>query len=154
MTNRVSAEMTQQQVETVLGAIDTIKENLPFLINLKPEDRAGLPKMEDNRRPFVEKALDYAKKDKDMLPRYIDIEELEKDLTLFRNLASIDRELGRMDEMVKDTLAAVGSESYVAALSVYNASKLAARNGHWGTDSVVEDLKKLFYNQGNKGTEE
>ena len=77
MINRVSAEITQQQVDTVLGAINTIKENLPFLINLTTQERAALPKMEDNRRPFVEKALEYAQSDEDMLPRYIDLEEDE-----------------------------------------------------------------------------
>lgn len=154
MTNRVSAELTQQQVDAVLGAINTIKENLPFLINLNPEERAALPKMEDNRRPFVEKALEYGKSDEDMLPRYIDLGELEKDLNLFKGLASIDRELGKIDESVKDTLAAVGSESYVAALTVYNAAKLAARTNNPGIDSVVNDLKKQFYQDRSNGNED
>jgi len=154
MTNRISAEMTQQQVGAVLGAIDTIKENLPFLINLTTQERAALPKMDDNRRPFVEKALEYARSDEDMLPRYIDLDELEKDLSLFRNLATIDRSLGKLDESVKDTLAAVGSESYVTALSVYNAAKLAARTNNPGIDSVVQDLKKQFYQDRSGNGEE
>lgn len=154
MKDRISAEMTQQQVDAVLDAISTIKTNMPFLINLTSQERAALPKMEDNRRPFVEKALEYAKSDRDMLPRYIDLEELEKDLNLFRGLASIDRQLGKLDESVKDTLAAVGSESYVAALTVYNAAKLAARGNNPGIDSVVNDLKRQFYQDRSNGNEE
>lgn len=154
MKDRISAEMTQQQMDAVLDAISTIKTNMPFLINLTSEERAALPKMEDNRRPFVEKALEYAKSDRDMLPRYIDLEELEKDLDLFRGLASIDRELGKLDESVKDTLAAAGSESYVAALTVYNAAKLAARANNPGIDSVVNDLKRQFYQDRSNGNEE
>jgi hypothetical protein len=86
MTKRVSAEMTQQQVDAALGAIDTIKENLPFLINLTTQERSDLPK-NDSRRPFVEKTLEYARDDQDMLPRYIDLDELGRDLSLFKNLA-------------------------------------------------------------------
>ncbi len=154
MINRVSAELTQQQVNDALNAINTIKQALPFLINLTSQERSALPKMDDNRRPFVEKALEYGKSDEDMLPRYIDLDELDRDLSLFKELSRIGRELNKLDESIKDTLAAVGSESYVAALSVYNAAKMATRSGTKGIDTVVDDLKRQFYQERSNNSDE
>lgn len=154
MKDRISAEMTQQQVDAVLDAISTIKTNMPFLINLSTDERMSLPKMEDSRRPFVEKALEYAESEANIRPPYIDLDELKLDLALFSNMQRIKREIGRLDESVNDTLTAVGSDSYVAALAVYNGAKMAARSNTPGIDHIVDDLKRHFYQDRSKDTQE
>ncbi len=46
-SNRISASLSQADREEVMVAIATIKEKLPFLIDLTAEERKALPKMGD-----------------------------------------------------------------------------------------------------------
>ena len=58
--NRISATLSQADQQAVLSAINTIRQKLPFLIDLSPEERHTLPKMGDKSRGFVSQALDLA----------------------------------------------------------------------------------------------
>lgn len=57
-TNHISATLAQKDREAVLTAIATIKEKLPFLVDLTLEQRKSLPKMGDKSRAFVSKAME------------------------------------------------------------------------------------------------
>ena len=50
--NRISAELSQADQQDILVAIKAIRENLPFLIDLTPEERSSLPTTGDKRRGF------------------------------------------------------------------------------------------------------
>lgn len=54
--NRVDATLTAADQQAVMTAIETIREKLPFLIDLTTEERRGLPKMGDKSRAFVYKS--------------------------------------------------------------------------------------------------
>lgn len=43
--NRVSASLSASDRDAVLAALQTIRQKLPFLVDLSPEDRRKLPKM-------------------------------------------------------------------------------------------------------------
>jgi hypothetical protein len=58
--NRISATLSQADQQAVLSAINTIREKLPFLIDLTPEERRTLPRMGDRSRGFVSQALEVA----------------------------------------------------------------------------------------------
>jgi hypothetical protein len=42
--NRISATLSAADRQAVLDAINTIRQKLPFLIDLSPEERRALPK--------------------------------------------------------------------------------------------------------------
>ena len=48
--NRISAALTQADRQAVLAAVNTIREKLPFIIVLTPEERRALPKTGDSSR--------------------------------------------------------------------------------------------------------
>ena len=41
--NRISAALSQADQQAVLAAVNTIREKLPFLIDLSPDERRSLP---------------------------------------------------------------------------------------------------------------
>ncbi|MHC5613511.1 MAG: hypothetical protein ACYTXA_21560 [Nostoc sp.] len=51
--NRISANLAPADKEAVMQAIATIREKLPFLVDLTPEDRRKILKMGDKSRAFV-----------------------------------------------------------------------------------------------------
>ena len=48
--NRVSAQLGEAERQAVFAAIQTIRQKLPFLLDLTPEERHALPKFGDKSR--------------------------------------------------------------------------------------------------------
>ncbi len=80
--NKVSAKLSSADREAVMQAITTIREKLPFLIDLTTEERKGLPKLGDKSRAFVSKALEIATQNPDFLPRSFDLNERNKRIAI------------------------------------------------------------------------
>ncbi|MBN3943989.1 MAG: hypothetical protein V7L21_07835 [Nostoc sp.] len=141
-TTPISATLAQTERDAVLQAISTIKEKLPFLVDLSSDDRKTLPKMGDKSRAFVSIALEVAVQNPEFLPRSFDLEEMRKDVQLFEALYPVLLSLTQLQELVDDTSLAVGSEAYAAALQVYSYAKASGQGA--GLDTVVAEMGKRF----------
>jgi hypothetical protein len=138
----ISATLAQTDREVVMAAVATIKEKLPFLIDLTADERKALPKMGDKSRAFVSKALEVATQNPNFLPRSFALEEMRKDVQLFEAMYPIVVALTQLQELVDDTCLAAGSEAYAAALQVYNYAKASGQGG--GLDAVVSEMGQRF----------
>jgi hypothetical protein len=147
-TNKVSARFSPADREAVMQAISTIRQKLPFLIDLSTEERKALPKLGDKSRAFVSKALEIAAQNPDFLPRSFDLDEMRRDIELFEALYPILLSLTQLQELVDDTSVAVGSEAYAAGLMVYNYAKASGKGA--GLDSMVDDLGRRFARKAKK----
>ncbi len=144
MNNKVSAQLSDEVVQHIKDRISEIKSEMPFLVALSPDERKVIPAMDNARKPFVEKALSYGQSNNEIVPRFVDLEELQRDLKLYEKLQELNREISQLAEMVSDTTMAASSDAYVTALTIYNTAKVAAKNGFHGIDAVVNDLKRFF----------
>jgi hypothetical protein len=148
--NRISASLSQADRQAVLDAINTIRTKLPFLIDLSPEERQGLPKMGDKSRGFVEQALTVATQNPDVLPRSFEVEEMRKDVELLAALAPVVAALAQLSELVEDTYIEVGSEAYTAALLVYQFARAAGKGS--ALDGALDALGQRFARKSRKGS--
>jgi hypothetical protein len=146
--NHISATMTPTDREAVLAAVATIKAKLPFLMNLTPEQRKSLPKMGDKSQSFVNKALEVATQNPDFLPRSFDLDEMKRDVELFQALYPVFLALTQLQEAVDDTVMAVGSDAYAAALLVYNFAKANGKGA--GLDAMTDEMGKRFARKSRK----
>ncbi len=140
--NGISANLSASDRLAVMEAIATIRQRLPFLVDLTAEDRKTLPKLGDKSRAFVIKALEVGTQNPDFLPRSFDLDEMRRDIELFEALYPILLSLTQLQELVDDTAVAVGSEAYAAGLMVYNYAKASGKGT--GLDSMVNDLGRRF----------
>ncbi|MBW4639313.1 MAG: hypothetical protein KME05_13950 [Gloeocapsa sp. UFS-A4-WI-NPMV-4B04] len=140
--NRISASLSQADRDGVMKAIATIREKLPFLVDLTTEERRSLPKMGDKSRAFVSKALEVATQNQEFLPRSFDLEEMRRDVEMFEALYPLLLSLNQLQELMDDTYVAVGSEAYAAALLVYNYAKASGKGA--GLDAVVDEMGRRF----------
>ncbi|MBN3891579.1 MAG: hypothetical protein HWQ43_21290 [Nostoc sp. JL31] len=147
-TAPISATLAQSDRDAVLQAIATIKDKLPFLIDLSNEERKALPKMGDKSRAFVSIALEVATQNPEFLPRSFDLNEMRKDVQLFEALYPVLLSLSQLQELLDDTSIAVGSEAYAAALQVYNYAKASGQGA--GLDGVVEEMGQRFARKSRK----
>ena len=149
-TNRIDATLSPGDKDEVLAAIATIKQKLPFLTDLSPEERRALPKMGDKSRAFVSKAAEVAAQNPDFLPRSFDVDEMRRDLALFETLQPIAVALTQLQELVDDTLLAAGNEAYAAALVVYNYAKTSGQGA--ALDAVADELSRRFARKASAAT--
>ena len=136
MSNLVSTQISDEDLQTVLQAINTIHEKLPFLMKLSPGDKKTTAMLDDGRYPFAIKAVDYASREVSISPNAQLLEEAQKDMNVYDKLQTVDRELSRLSEMVCDTRMMAGAELYTFARVAYKMAKISASLGKLETNLV------------------
>jgi hypothetical protein len=150
--NHISAAISATDKEAILQHLNDIRQLLQpvLLFNLEPEEKQGLAKMGDKSLAFVEKALDYATKNSELVPAYLNLPEALKDFGLTSNLREFAHELGTLSQAVDDTLMVAGSEAYDAALIFHASVKGASRTDAAGSQAIYEDLVQRFPRGGRR----
>ncbi len=144
-TNLVSFNMSAEDETAVLDAIQVIKDKLvPHLISLTPAERIELPKMGDKTVAFVTKSFEYSNKNPELVPLYVNTEEFGKDVNGVTKLRSYYQSIEQIFDSLNDTIMVAGSEAYIAALSIYNVVKDAAKKGVPGAQTIYNELKVRF----------
>ena len=116
----ISATVSDQAMGEIKGAITTIQTNLPFLINLTPDERRKRFKMGDKSLAFVRNSVTATQNNPDIVPGNFNIAEFNRDYQLTVALSEVLGLLEQLTETVDDTLLAVGSESMASRLLVYD----------------------------------
>lgn len=151
LQNKVDAEVKESAKKEILDAINLIDKKLPFLVALTPDDRREMPKMGNKTHSFVNKALEVASQNEEILPRYFKVDDLKKDMELVNALSSVSLALSQLSQKVDDTIMTAGSEAYIAALVVYRS--LQNMPSGTGLDGALEELKKHFKKSTSPNTE-
>jgi len=141
--NKVSAILEQANIDAINSAITSIKNNLPFLIDLSADERKALPKFGDKSVAFVNKANELVTQTDEFLPRNFDVEEFKKDVALYSKLYSVLQPLTMLMDKLEDTYMQVGSEAYASALVIYQQAKLN-KDQLSGLEPIIDDLAKRF----------
>jgi len=147
-SNLVNIDLSPKLVEEIKNQTNQLHSLLDFTIVLTPDERHSLPAMGDKTVAFVEKALDMAKGNPHLLPPYLDVPELERDLNTAKMLSPIITDLEIMLSKLKDTSLAAGSEAYTAALTFYSTVKSAQKNNISGAEVLYNELKQRFPGRG------
>ena len=128
--------------EAVMTAIDTIRQKLPFLLNLTPSERKGLAKLGDKSRAFVLKAVDVATQNPEALPRSHSVQDVQNIADVFRGLTSIRLALQQLYKQVDDTTTKIGSDAYAVARTIYAGTKTPVARAHLAT--AASNLGRRF----------
>jgi hypothetical protein len=143
--NRISLDISEADLQAVREAVQVLQDKLlPHLVTLAPEERRELPKMGDKTVAFVRKAVEYAGTDASLLPSYLDVEEMKRDLGAVDVLVNLQRPLDQLLAGLDDSVLTAGSEVYSAALAYYQAVKGAARARVQGAEAIANDLGERF----------
>jgi len=142
--NRVSAEISPESLQRILGALATLRAELPFLITVTPQERREMAKLGDKSVAFDEKCVSYMQTHPDFLPGFVKADELAKDRALRSQMQRFAAEMNALSDAVEDTLSVVGSEIWMADLAYYQNVREGARRGLDGAQGIYEDLRQRF----------
>lgn len=153
LNNRLSVTVDPAAITEVKNRIEEINTLLPFLTGLTRDERKTLPKINRSNKIFVEDTLDSMRQNGDILPNFINVEEVDKDYALYNELKVLALELATLSEKVNDTRILAGSEAYSTSLLAYKMFGVAANSGVAGAEALYSRLKERFATSGN-ATEE
>ena len=139
-----SSTHTPAQDTAVNAAFDAIRDNLPFLINLTPEERQGRNKMGPDSFSFVTRALSHAAQNPQVLSAWMNLPEGQRDLAAANQLRLYFQQAASLFEAIQDTMMATGGEAKTFANDIYGAFDAARRANVPGMDSVHDDLSPFY----------
>lgn len=140
--NRISASVTEESVQRVQQALEEIRRELPFLLQLMGADRPSLINVGENLAPFLEQAYRDAEANPDLVPPSLDMEELERDIALFNQLKRILGPVNELVELLNDTHLAAGSDAFETAIVFYKNVRMAAKLGDEDAQRMLDSLKE------------
>ena len=144
MSNLIDVNLDQGTKDSILQTIQASKSTMPFLIKLSDADRKSLQPIDDGRKPFVEKSIDFASRNPELDPGSGMLQTAPNDLSLYSFLATVENQLLQLLEMVRDTKQAAGSEAYDVARFIYMKAKMNVKMGIPGSQAIVDELGKLY----------
>jgi hypothetical protein len=151
--NLVSIQLSAEALQRARAAIDELKAVLePVLVSMNADERIRLPKMGDGTEPFVEKTLDYAGRNPEFMPPYMQAEQLQIDYQAVKDLNTLYRPLQQLVSQLDDSIMLSGSEAFTASLAYYNSVKLASRLNIGGAKVIFDDLRQRFKDNGKRSS--
>ncbi|HEY4788024.1 MAG TPA: hypothetical protein VIH57_18345 [Bacteroidales bacterium] len=121
-----------------------LREKLPTPPPIGPSERKVIQTINEVRKPFVEKSLNYGEKVPSILPPFVNITELKMDLTAYGEYADLVKEYDLLGKKLNDLMFAAGADCFYASLAIYSSAKMALRSGMSEAKPIVDDLKGLF----------
>jgi hypothetical protein len=144
MDNRIHVTFPPENRESVFQAVRNVKSGLPFLIKLSKNERDALQKIDDGRKPFVEKCIELATRNTELDPGLDLLATAPSDVELYSFLNTLENDLTQLLESVRDTKQLAGAEAFKVARLVYDKAKMNVKLGIPGSQATVDELGKLF----------
>jgi len=144
MENRIDVTLTDESKNQILQGVSGLRALMPFLIKVSEDQKKSIQQMDDGRKPFTEKARDYATRNAAINPGDTLLAAAEHDLILYSGLSVVENELEQLLEMVRDTKQLAGAEAYEVSRFVYMKAKMALKMKEPGMQAIVGELGKLY----------
>ncbi|MHB8260820.1 MAG: hypothetical protein ACYDCN_04825 [Bacteroidia bacterium] len=142
--NLVSATISPADKTNIQTHLTAIKTLLPFLIALTPRERKEGLKLGNKTVAFVEDAITYAIANPLLVPAYVNITEIQKDLALQKDLIEVIQWFNGLHKTIEDTKQEAGAEAYSGILGFYQAVKIAAEKDVPIAKAIYADLSKRY----------
>lgn len=153
--NRLSAEITPEAMTAILDHVKGIETQLGgFAVSLSTKEKRTMNGVGVKTQEFMDKVLEYAEKNPDLVPSYIDLAELRRDIELTRNLWALQKHILPILGRVNDTMAVSGDDAYAVSRLFYHHIKTVANANLPGAATIAKELGELFRRPRSKSTGE
>ena len=140
--NPINGTLAPADQDAIMAAIGTIKQKLPFLIDLNKDQRKGMSKLGNKTHGFVRKALNVASQNPGVLPATFDVNQMRSHTQLFEDLTPIKLAIDQLKKQLDDTVIDAGRQAYMAARDVYAVAK--SRFGRAKLETAATELGQRF----------
>jgi hypothetical protein len=140
--NLISAALAAQAVTNITTAVATSRTNLPFILNLTPDQRKSLPSITEASHGIVLATINFVAQHPEALSATFNITEFNKDAALLAPLQQVASLIATLNTDTDDTLRALHGDLYSEFLDVYALAKAGNRSGAY--DDYLNSVKGRF----------
>lgn len=143
--NLISLEFSSEELTELDNALKKIEDILHGKThNLTTDERRQYGSIAEQNKLFVNKAKTYMEQYPDLVPRYIDKAEFDRDYAAREAIETRYMRIHRIQEQFSDTKVLLDHDNYQAALSFYRNIRVLSQENVPGTKTVANDLKQFF----------
>lgn len=143
--NRVDIVFENETIQESNTALSSLKNALkPHMVALTANQKKSMVVVANRLFDFIERGVMLAEANPDLIPPYIKMEDVKKDVDAWKVMNPMIKDLEQQLSLLNDTAALCGNEAYTSVLSFYHYIKQAAKDGVSGAKPIYDDLKKQF----------
>ena len=146
----IDASISAADLQAIKDAFATIREKLPFLVNLTPDERKTIFKTGPDSLSFVQNAFTATQSNPEILPGSFSVPAFQRDFDLFGVLTELKTLAHSVASQIDDTCLAVGGEAMSQAIQVYNYVQAAEKTTP-GLKPLADQLRQRFKKGGGQG---
>lgn len=155
LDNLISVEFTQAEIDIMNKALDDIIDVLKGkTVNLTPQQRQQYGRLGNRTENFVNKIGMYSNQRPEIVPVFINQQEVMKDVVARAVLTPILKKMNSIYETIEDTHKLIGWDIYSNVLAIYRNIKMLAKQNMPGINVIFDDLKAQFPQHGRYTGEE
>ena len=136
--------MTEVQKQAIINDINTIYNNMPYLILLTTKEKKQGMQLGNLASTFLQRSLLLAKNNPNVVPSFIDMSDWGLDVQDHRSLCEIRTQLNKLQDAVNCTIIALEQEAMRVSLSFYKVAKSAETQGVMGASMIVDELSQMM----------
>ena len=124
--------------------IAAVRNMIPNNIKLKPSERRSMFKLNTKRHEFVEKAVQYMRKNPNTVPSFIDVTVCNSYVHLYGQYSELLEELEQVKTKLEDAKLIIGNEIMKQTRAYFQNSKNASESGNEQLDKIYKELKPHY----------
>ena len=124
--------------------IAAVRNMIPNIVKLKPSERRSMFKLNTKRHEFVQKAVQYMRKNPNTVPTFIDVTICNSYVHLYEQYAELLEELDQVKTKLEDAKLVVGNEIMKQTRAYFQNSKNASESGNEQLDKIYQELKPHY----------
>lgn len=145
----IDVSLSVADLQAVKDAFATVRQKLPFLVNLTVDERRATFKTGSDSLSFVKNALTAAQNNATIFPASFSTPAFQRDVDLFDALTELQTLADSIASQIDDTRLAVGGEAMQEAIQVYDYVKTATKATP-GLKPVADQLGERFQRAGTQ----
>ena len=150
--DRIDLVLPQPDIASILAAYSGAEALLEPLPSVSKADRKRYAKLGLKNEALALQIIEVGRANPDLIPRGIDFEMIDRDITARAQLKLLKIQLQRMLSRVDDAMLLLGVDVYAAALSMYHCLRRNADTA--SLKETVDELRKGFARPSRKKKEE
>ena len=140
--NLIQTVLTDEQIAEASAALDVLERIFPDFIVLDVNDRRSIRRMGTKSEQFCRQTLIVGRENPKLVPETVGLQDAIADMAAYDKLFPLHSRLTRIYQRWDDTLLALSSDAYDAALGIYLLLKAFGKS--MGLDELRKGVGSLF----------
>lgn len=124
--------------------IAAVRNMVPGHVKLKPSERRSMFKLNTKKQEFVEKAIQFMRKNPNTVPNFVDVMACNNYMHLYGQYSELIEELDQVKTKLEDAKLLIGNEILKQTRAYFQNSKNASESGNELQGNIYKELKPHY----------